>query len=489
MQELTINLQASLRDAMHCIDTSPQKICIVIDADGTIIRSVTDGDLRRALLAGETLDSAITVLPAQPPIAVPTTTPRDEILRLMRQHKVATILILEDDGALKEVVDRNDLEDKILLSPPHMGDTEMEFIQRAMDDNWIAPAGPNLVKFEADLARMTTRKHALALSSGSAALHLALRVLNVGSGDRVYVSDLTFIASLQPVFYQNATPVLIDADPKHWNMSVPALERQLAKDKLAGTLPSAIMVVHLYGQSADMNDIMALANAYGIPVIEDAAESLGASYNNHPSGAHGDLAVYSFNGNKIITTSGGGALVADREDLIDHARKLSTQGRDTAEHYQHSEVAYNYRMSNILAGIGIGQLAVLAQRVQRRREIFDIYTRELNDIDGLSFQENSKNSAGNRWLSVMTLDPDKIPYHPYLFMRRLREVGVETRPAWKPMHMQPICHGLEFAPHTETEAVSSSLFLRSLCLPSGSSMADDDVKRVANAIRTVLKEG
>ncbi len=474
---------------MECLDSNPAKLCVVQGPSGAIVRSITDGDVRRALLAGASLDNSVNILPEQAPISVKQEASRDEMLSLMRSKKVASLLVLNDEGELVDVVDRSEIEDQILLSPPHLSQLEITYIKQALDDNWVAPAGPNLLRFETELAQKVDRSHALALSSGSGALHLALRVLDVGPGDRVYVSDMTFIASVQPIFYEQAIPVLIDADPEHWNMSVPALERQLAKDHAAGTLPKALVVVHLYGQSADMGAIMQLAESYGVPVVEDAAESLGASYRNRPSGTDGVLAAYSFNGNKIITTSGGGALVSDRQDLIDHARKLSTQGRDTAEHYQHSEVAYNYRMSNILAGIGLGQLSVLDDRVRRRREIFDLYKQELSDIDGITFQGEPPDSRGNRWLSVIAFDPDKIAYHPYTVLRRMRERGLETRPAWKPMHMQPLCRHLEFMPHSDIDTVSSSLFLRSLCLPSGTAMTDEDVRRVAGNLCEILAEG
>lgn len=488
LNQYFISPDAFILDAMKQLDALPVKLCLLSEADGRVVRTVTDGDLRRALLNGHGLNSPLSVLAPQKPISVVQGHDPERMLALMREHSIAGLLVTDVEGVAVDVVSRTDLEGKLLLSPPHIGSMEMGFVQRAFDENWVAPAGPNLVQFEKELAALSQRDHALALSSCTAALHLALRVLGVKAGDRVYVSDLTFVASLQPILYERAKPVLIDADPGSWNMSVPALERQLAKDAAAGTLPAVILVVHLYGQSADMNAIGALADHYAIPIVEDAAESLGASYGNKPSGSHGLLSAFSFNGNKIITTSGGGALVSDREDLMDHARKLSTQGRDMAEHYQHSEISYNYRMSNILAGIGIGQLAVLGDRVKRRREIFDLYRAELGDIPGISFQHNSADSEGSRWLSVIAFDPDLIPYHPYVFMRRMRDKGIETRPAWKPMHMQPLCAGCDFMTHSESDAMSSSLFLRSLCLPSGSAMSNNDVKRVVRGIRDILEK-
>ncbi|QBY02753.1 pyridoxal phosphate-dependent aminotransferase [Rhodophyticola sp. CCM32] len=374
----------------------------------------------------------------------------------------------------------------LLLSPPHMGDAEAGYVQLAFDENWIAPAGPNLTAFEDAMCYVSGRHHAVALTSGTAGLHLALRVLDIGVSDRVYVSDLTFAASVQPILYVGAEPVLIDADPESWNMSPAALARALARDNERGLLPKAVIVVHLYGQSADMDALVRLTEAYGVPIIEDAAESLGASYGNRPSGAHGLMSVYSFNGNKIITTSGGGALVSDQQDLVDRARKLATQGRDDAEHYQHSDLSYNYRMSNVLAGIGRGQLEVLNDRVAARRAIFLRYLDALSEVPGICFQSEVDGSIGNRWLTVISLDPDLISLHSYQLMRSLQARGIETRPAWKPMQMQPLLAGAAFEPHSPERAVSPGLFLTSLCLPSGSAMSIREQQGVITAIKEIL---
>lgn len=488
VDQYLISDSATILAAMQKIDGARVKLCIIKKNDGTIWRTATDGDLRRALLNGATVDSPLSTLEDKDPIFAPLGSHDYAILETMRNHDIQAILVADENGEITKVVARQELEGNLLLSPPHLGSTELSYIQRALDDNWVAPAGPNLIQFEHALAKKTQRSNALALSSGSAALHLALRVLNIRDGARVYVSDLTFAASLQPILYERAEPVLIDADPFTWNMSTVALEKQLVKDKTSGNLPKAIIVVHLYGQSAEMQSICSLAEKFGVPIVEDSAESLGASYDKRPSGSHGSLSAYSFNGNKIITTSGGGALVSDNNELIEYARKLSTQGRDNAEHYQHSEVAYNYRMSNILAGIGIGQLQVLNDRVKRRQEIFALYRDQLSEIDGIDFQQDSKNGVGSRWLTVITMDPRYIDVHPYVVMRRLRDTGIESRPCWKPMHMQPLCRHMEFVTHNEYEAVSSSLFLRSLCLPSGSAMSDLDVRRVSTAIKKVIRE-
>jgi pyridoxal phosphate-dependent aminotransferase EpsN len=373
-----------------------------------------------------------------------------------------------------------------LMSPPHLGLREMEFVRAAFEDNWIAPVGPNLVRLEERLAQLAERQHGLAVCSGTAALHLALRSLRIGPGDRVYLSDLTFAATLQPVLYERAVPVLIDSEPHSWNMSPAALARKLAADAERDALPRAILLVHIYGQPADLSAICRIADRYGVPIIEDAAESLGASYANRPSGSHGLLAAYSFNGNKIITTSGGGALVGDDAGLIDYARYLATQGRDPLEHYQHREVAYNYRMSNVLAGIGVGQLELLGERVATRQAIYRRYRDGLADIPGIGFQEDLPRAIGNRWLTVATFDPDMIDLHPYQIMRELRQSGIETRPGWKPMHMQPLCAGFEFEPHEANMTVSPRLFLQSLCLPSGSSLPATEQDRVIGKIRKII---
>ena len=480
--------EMSIREVMATLETAKVKLCVLVDNDSHLCRTIVDGDIRRALLNGLSLQSPASSLPDQTAICLPVEADDPDVAQVFEQNPTINAIVLVDaDNRPAGIVPRSAVSASILLSPPHMGEAESVYVRKAFEDNWIAPAGPNLNSFEHALKAASGRSYTLALSSGTAALHLALRVLGVGAGDRVYVSDLTFAASLQPVLYQNAEPVLIDSEPESWNMSPAALKRRLEKDAVAGQLPKAIIVVHLYGQSADMGAIMDIANHFQIPIVEDAAESLGATYGNRPSGSHGVLAAYSFNGNKIITTSGGGALVSEREDLIERARNLSTQGRDPAEHYQHSSIAYNYRMSNVLAGIGMGQLELLPSRVARRREIFETYRDALGDIPGLGFQGELHGSEGNRWLTVISLNPDRIVRHPYQLLRELRQDGIESRPAWKPMHMQPVCAGCEFEPHSETDVISSTLFLQSLCLPSGSMLGAEQQQRVILRVRELAK--
>ena len=480
-----IKPEADLRQALRVLEASGIKIAVVVDERGRVLRTVTDGDIRRALLSGTTIEAKINDLPSQTPVVLPNTTDRAQIAATLKARNLDVIVLIDADGRPTDLADRHDLFDNLLLSPPHMGEREAAYVQEAFEQNWLAPAGPNLSAFEEGLCQVSGRAHALAVSSGTAGLHLALRVLGIEPQDRVYVSDLTFAASVQPILYERAIPVLIDSEPISWNMSPQALGRSLARDAKLGKLPKAIIVVHLYGQSADMDAIMSLANSYDVPVVEDAAESLGALYKGKPSGAHGLLSVYSFNGNKIITTSGGGALVTDREDLFLHGQKLSTQGRDPAEHYQHSEIAYNYRMSNVLAGIGRGQLEVLKERVDARRKIFGRYRTGFSDIEGIEFQGEVAGSAGNRWLTVISLDPDNITLHPYQVMRALVERNMECRPAWKPMHMQPLFHSAEFEPHSEEQAIGPRLFFTSLCLPSGSAMRPETQDWVVQTIRSL----
>ena len=480
---------ASVEDCLPILERASIKVCLVVNSVGELERTITDGDIRRALLSGLGMKLPIALLPRKKPIHLLETSDSFAILGALEKNDVDFVVLCDVTKRPVNIVERKSFQSEILLSPPHIGEQELNFVKQAFEDNWIAPAGPHLQQFELKLAKYVGRAHALALSSGTAALHLALRVLDIGRGDRVYLSDLTFAASLQPILYEGATPILIDSEPIGWNMSPQALRIQLEKDHCSGTLPAVIFVAHIYGQTANMNEITKLAELYGIPIVEDAAESLGGEYGGRHSGSHGILSAYSFNGNKIITTSGGGALVSDNADLISKARKLSTQGRDDAPHYQHSSIAYNYRMSNVLAGIGVGQLNILSQRVSARRKIFDFYRSELCKIPGISFQENLENEHGNRWLTVVQFDSSLISIHPYQIMKRLKQKGIETRPAWKPMHMQPLCDGFELATHSAEEIVSARLFLTSLCLPSGSSMDQLDQARVVKNLHKIITEG
>ena len=368
---------------------------------------------------------------------------------------------------------------RLFLSPPHLSGGELEAVAAAFESNYVAPLGPAVDAFEAAFCAYTGIAHAVALSSGTAALHLALRELGVGPGDRVICASLTFIGNVAPVTYQGGVPVLVDVDPASWTLDVGLLEAELRRAAAAGERPKAVLPTDLYGQCADLDAIQAVCAPYGIPVVVDAAESLGARYRGRPAGQGAAAAAYSFNGNKIITTSGGGLLASDDPELIARARFLSQQARDPAPHYQHTTIGYNYRMSNILAAIGSAQLRVLDERVARRRAIFDGYRELLGDLPGLSFMPEVGYGRHNRWLSVVQIDPDRFGVDRETVRLALEELNIESRPVWKPMHLQPV---LQSAPRVGG-AVSERLFARGLCLPSGSQMSDDDVARVAAAVR------
>lgn len=374
---------------------------------------------------------------------------------------------------------------RIYLSAPHMSGQEMKYIGEAFDSNWIAPLGPNVDAFEREFASLIGVPYALALSSGTAAIHLALIEAGVGPGDEVLVSTLTFSASVNPIVYQGARPVFIDSERTSWNMDPGLLAEELDRRARRGRLPKAVVVVHLYGQSADLDPILSECERYGVPVIEDAAEALGATYKGRTPGTFGLAGVYSFNGNKIITTSGGGMLVSRNEKLIAHARKLATQARDPAPHYQHSEIGYNYRMSNVVAGIGRAQLQVLADRVQARRRNFEYYRHALSYVPGIEFQPEAPWGRHTRWLTCILVDPDKFGIDREALRIALEAENIESRPVWKPMHMQPV-----FVQYERVGGeVAEDLFARGLCLPSGSSLSFDDLDRVINVIRACSRQG
>lgn len=377
--------------------------------------------------------------------------------------------------------------ERILLSSPHMSGKEQQYIKEAFDSNWIAPLGPNVTNFEKELAQYTNKKGASLTSSGTAAIHLALACLGVEKGDSVFCSSFTFIASANPALYLGAELTFIDSEPSSWNMSPQALERALFDASKNNNLPKAIIVVNLYGQSADMEILLNVADLFGVPIIEDAAESLGAEYKNKKSGTFGKIGIYSFNGNKIITTSGGGAMVSDDEELLDKAFFLATQAKDAAPYYQHSLVGYNYRMSNVLAGIGRAQLQVLDDRVEKRREIFQNYHRELNSIEEVHFMPELQQSKSNRWLTTLVIDPFMTTVTPFEFMDKMNQANIETRLLWKPLHMQPLFKHTKFYKHNErTPAVSELLFKMGICIPSGSNLTEENQFRVIEEMKKIL---
>jgi dTDP-4-amino-4,6-dideoxygalactose transaminase len=368
---------------------------------------------------------------------------------------------------------------RVHLSPPHMGNLEEFLLADAFASNWIAPLGPHVDAFEAEFAELVGARHAVALSSGTAALHLSLLLAGVGRGDEVFVSTFTFSASVNPICYLGATPVFIDSERTSWNMDPALLREALQQRARQGRLPRAVVVVHLYGQSADMDPIVEVCAEYGVALVEDAAEALGATYRGRAPGTFGSSGIYSFNGNKIITTSGGGMMVTADESLAQHARKLATQARDPAPHYEHSEIGYNYRLSNILAAIGRGQLSVLDDRVTARRANYDFYRHSLGNLPGIDFMPEAEWGRHTRWLTCITLDPAVFGCGPDEVRLALDAENIEARPVWKPMHQQPVfahcdCFGGE---------VAEDLFSRGLCLPSGSSLKPADLYRIAAIVR------
>lgn len=369
----------------------------------------------------------------------------------------------------------------ILLSPPHMGDRELKYVQEAFDTNWIAPVGPHVDAFEQEFCQVTGAGHAAAVSSGTAAIHLALELLGVGRSDEVFCSTLTFAASANPIVYQGATPVFIDSDRKSWNMSPDLLREALEKKARIGKLPKAVILVHLYGQSADIEPILAACDEYGVALIEDAAEALGATYKGRSPGTFGLMGIYSFNGNKIITTSGGGMLVSEQSELVAKARFLATQARDPAPHYQHSHIGYNYRLSNVLAGIGRGQLQVLSERVAARRYNYEFYTQGLADLPGVEFMPEADYGTSTRWLTCLTINSEEFGCDRETIRLGLAEQQIESRPVWKPLHLQPVFSGCECF----GGEVAEDLFHQGLCLPSGSNLTDRELSLVIQAIHQV----
>lgn len=369
---------------------------------------------------------------------------------------------------------------RIYLSPPHVFGDEQALVAEAFSTNWIAPLGPHVDAFEHEIQEEADVPHAVALSSGTAALHLAMELLGIGAGDEVACSSMTFSASANPICYCRATPLFVDCDAT-WTIDPNLLEDALKARAAAGRQVRALIAVDLYGQCADYEPILGLCDRYGVPLVEDAAEALGASYRGRSAGGFGRMGVFSFNGNKIITTSGGGMLVSHERALIDRARFLATQARDSAPHYEHSHVGYNYRLSNVLAAIGRAQLRTLAQRVSRRRDIFDRYVQELGDLPGVRFMPEALYGRSNRWLTCLTVDAAQFGADREALRLALEAVNIEARPVWKPMHMQPVFAG---AP-TFGGAVSERLFKDGLCLPSGSSLTADEQARVIAVVRRV----
>jgi dTDP-4-amino-4,6-dideoxygalactose transaminase len=479
---LLIQRSATIRDALARLNETAVGTLLLVGADGRLARMVTDGDLRRLLLAGADLGASLGALKEGSPRTAPLGIEEEEALALLNAEQIDHLPVVDADGRPVGLYTRRDLDRKILLSTPHMSDFERIFVEEAFRTNWVAPLGPNVDAFERELAEYVGASHAAALSSGTAAIHLALRLLGVGPGDLVLCSSLTFVASASPIVYQGAVPIFVDSEPATWNMSPQALERALRELAASGRRPKAVVVVHLYGQSADLDPILELCRRYGTTLVEDAAESLGATYKGRMTGALALLGTYSFNGNKIITTSGGGMLVSHDAVLIERARKLATQAREPAAHYEHTEVGYNYRMSNVLAGIGRGQLRVIEQRVQARRRIFERYREGLAGREEFSWMPDAPFGRATHWLSACTLDDRHTDLSPAELIARLGRDGIEARPLWKPMHLQPLFRGCQYFSHDPGHSVCDALFARGVCLPSGSNLSDEQQDRIIAAL-------
>lgn len=369
---------------------------------------------------------------------------------------------------------------RIYLASPHMGGAEQAYVAEAFETNWVAPLGPNVNEFEKELAHRVGTSHAAALSSGTAAIHLGLKALGVSPGDVVFCSTLTFSASCNPIIYEGATPVFIDSEINSWNMSPNAL-RKAFEDYT----PKAVVVVHLYGQSADMDEIKAICDEHGVPILEDAAESLGATYKGQASGTLGEIGIYSFNGNKIITTSGGGMMISNHQAYVEKARFWATQAREAARHYEHKELGYNNRMSNVLAGIGRGQLQVLETRIQQKKAIFKRYEEAFKEIEGLNMMPIREYGEPNYWLSCAILDAE-CQIKPLDIILALETENIESRPIWKPMHLQPIFKDYPYY-MDDNHSVSEDVFNRGICLPSDTKMTIEEQEYVIEIIKSLFK--
>ncbi|WP_187264375.1 aminotransferase class V-fold PLP-dependent enzyme [Pontibacter beigongshangensis] len=369
---------------------------------------------------------------------------------------------------------------RIFLSVPHLGGHEQNYVQKALEDNWVTTAGPNIPGFEHDVCQHTNARFAVALNSGTAAIHLALRVLGVKRGDEVICSTFTFVATANPILYMGATPVFVESEATTWNMCPDTLEQTIQARLKLGKKPACILLVHLYGMPAMLKELLEVAHRYNIPVIEDAAESLGSRYGGHQTGTLGEVGIFSFNGNKIITTSGGGALVTADEKLAEQARFLATQAKEDASFYEHTQMGYNYRMSNIAAGIGRGQIEVLEKRVKQRREVFNFY-RERLESEFVSFLPEPKGSYSNRWLTTILLDPS-LGKNPEEIRLAMETHNIEVRRLWKPMHLQPLFKGAAYYGNS----LSQQLFEQGLCLPSSSSLPEEDLEKVVRVLKGEL---
>ncbi len=485
LENILVTSQCTLKDALLALDQSGASILLLVDCQGALQRTVTDGDIRRLLLSGFGMDDSLIQLPAKKPVTIDPGMSNSDVLGVMNDYQVNQLPVIDSEGRPIALHLRSEIQPRILLSIPHIGELEQKYVEEAFRTNWIAPLGPNVDGFEKELSEYVKAGYGAAVSSGTAAIHLALRLLNVSYGDFVFCSSFTFVASANPIVYQGAKPVFIDSEPDTWNMSPAALIKAFEDAQESGEMPKAVIVVHLYGQSAKMDEIMAICNRYNVPVVEDAAESLGGLYRGKHTGTFGKFGVFSFNGNKIITTSGGGMLISDDREMIEKARYLSTQARVNVPHYEHTEVGYNYRMSNVLAGIGRGQLAVLDERVSARRKVFELYKSSLADFDCLEWMPEPEGDFSNRWLTAVRLNPNKTRVTPEEMIFRLSNFNIEARRLWKPMHLQPLFSDSKYFLDGDSD-FCQGLFNSGLCLPSASSMNQEQIYFIIDKIKHIL---
>ena len=482
---IIINKDKSIKDALKMLNSSELLILLVLDNEGRLERTITDGDIRRLLLDEGSLDRCISDIPHKEPIVVLEGIHIKDVLALMYSHAVNQIPVVNEFGHPLGLHVRKNIDTRILLSTPHLTGEEQKYVKQAFDTNWVAPLGPNVDAFEREISDYIGGSNVAAVNAGTSAIHLALRLLDVSRDDIVFCQSFTFVASANPILYQGATPVFIDSEPNTWNMSPEALRKALCHFAKQNKLPKAIIVVHLYGQSADMAALMKVSNEYDIPIVEDAAESLGAYYQGQHTGTIGKFGIFSFNGNKIITTSGGGALVSDDEGLIKKARFLSTQAKDAAPHYEHTEVGYNYRMSNILAGVGRGQLKVLDDRVNSRRNVLKLYKAGLKEIEAIEWMPEPEGDYSNCWLSVLIINPMKTDITVKKLITYLSESNIEARHVWKPMHIQPLFDGCKYFSINE-KSYCDYLFETGVCLPSSSNITIEQQNVVIQKITQIF---
>ena len=482
---IIINKDDSIKDALKMLNSSELLILLVLDNEGRLERTITDGDIRRLLLDEGSLDRCISDVPYKEPVVVLEEIHIKDVSALMYSHGVNQIPVVNEFGHPLGLHVRKNVDTRILLSTPHLTGEEQEYVKQAFDTNWVTPLGPNVDAFEREISDYIGGSHVAAVNAGTSAIHLALRLLDVSRDDVVFCQSFTFVASANPILYQGATPVFIDSEPNTWNMSPEALRKALCHFDQQNKLPKAIIVVHLYGQSADMAELMKVSNEYDVPIVEDAAESLGAYYQGKHTGTTGKFGIFSFNGNKIITTSGGGALVSDDEGLIKRARFLSTQAKDPAPHYEHTEVGYNYRMSNILAGVGRGQLKVLDDRVNSRRNVLKVYKAGLKEIEAIEWMPEPEGDYSNCWLSVLSINPRKTDITVKKLIAYLSESNIEARHIWKPMHIQPLFDGCKYFSINE-KSYCDYLFETGVCLPSSSNITIEQQNVVIQKITQIF---